>query len=97
MIDSKMIGHSANFKSVTRRKLDRIKGTRPPYEKDFSNSVGRYNVKHFDKKITGKVAFDSPKFKPRVLHPNKLCRRGLTRLAELALDVKKTTSKLELN
>ena len=72
MIDSKMIGHSANFKSVTRRKLDRIKGTRPPYEKDFSNSVGRYNVKHFDKKITGKVAFDSPKFKPRVLHPNKL-------------------------
>ena len=93
MIDSQMIGHSANFKTVTRKKLDRINGSRPKYEMDFSNSVYRYNVKYIDKKITGKVVFDSPEVKPRAAHPRTLCRRDLTRLAEIALDVRKASKK----
>ena len=91
MMDSKMIGHTSQFKSVTRGKLDRIKGDRPTYEKEFSNSVGRYNVKHIDKKITGKVILDTSETRPRQAHPGKLCRRGLTKLAEIALDVRKSS------
>ena len=59
-MDNQMIGHSPSFKTVSRRKLDLIKGSRPKYEMDFQNSVYRYNVKHIDKRVTGKVVFDSP-------------------------------------
>ena len=91
LIDSKMIGHSPSFKSVSRRKLDIIKGFRPKYEQDFNNGIYRYNVKHIENKVTGKVVFDNGEAVPRQAHPNKLCRRGLTRLAEIALDVRKSS------
>ena len=94
-LDNIKIGHSANFKAVTRSKLDRIQGTRPAYEKIFMNAVGQYRVNYdqMDRKITGKVVFDSPEVKARAPHPDKLCRRGLTRLAEMALDVKRSPNK----
>ena len=58
---------------------------------DFNNSAYKYNVKHIDKKVKGKVAFDSPGVKPRVPHPEKLCYKGLKKLAEIALNVRKST------
>ncbi len=53
-IDKKK-GKSAAFKAVTRGELDRIKGTRPHYEKDFRNDFNRYNIKYLDPKIKGKA------------------------------------------
>ena len=91
LIDSKMIGHSPAFKSVSRRKLDIIKGARPKYEQEFNNGFNRYNVKHIENKVTGKVALDYAEVIPRQASPSKLCRRGLTRLAEMALDVRKSS------
>ena len=93
MIDSQMIGHSPSFKSVSRKKLDKIKGSRPVYELDFQNSIYRYNVKHIDKKITGKVVFDNGEVKPRAPHPKNLNHRSLIRLAEIALDVRNSSKR----
>ena len=53
---------------MSRTELDRIKGTRPRYEEDFLNDLGRYNVKykHLDAKIKGKAQFKSPTVQPRI-------------------------------
>lgn len=91
VVDMDMVGHSPSFKTVSRSKLDRIAGTRPKYEMEFNNGMNRYNVKYVDKKVPGKVALGSPEVKPRVAQPNKHCHRGLKRLAEIALNVRKST------
>lgn len=73
---------------MSRIELDRVKGPRPLYEEVFMNDFTHYNVKYPDPKIPGQANFAPPVVKPRDAQPNKLCRGGLTKLAEITLNVR---------
>ena len=79
---------SSAFNSLSRTELGKIKGDRPKYEEDFSNDFNRYNVKYMDKKVKGQTRFDPPGVQARSAVPNALCKRGLTRLAEITLNIR---------
>ena len=45
-------------------------------------------MKYLDAKIRGSAKFDPPKASPRKSRPEHLCYRGLTKMAEIALNVR---------
>ena len=77
-----------SFKSVSRYELDRLKGPRPLYEEIFMNDFNNYNVKYPDPKVHGNANFAPKQVKARDSKPNKICRHGLTKLAEITLHVR---------
>jgi len=57
---NKKLGKTSAFKSISRAELEKIKGHRPKYERDFHNDFNRYNVKYMDPKIHGATKFQHP-------------------------------------
>ena len=86
----KTLGKSSAFKSVTRHELDRLRGPRPKYEENFQNDFNRYNVKYMDPKIKGIAKFESPVSVPMKAPDKSYCHRGLTKMAQITLNIRKT-------
>ena len=91
-------GKSSMFKSQTRDELKNLEGYyRPAYEKEFQNDPCRYNPKRVQEKMKGKVLFDYPKNQGKQQHPNSYVRKSLERLAEIALNLRESSTQAKSN